>query len=114
MTMSNGTLLTTSGHIAIDENGEAIGGDIFSQTEVVFEKLIQTLSEKGYKKENIMHVNVFLQDIENDFLNFNEAYKQFFGKSKPTRATVGAVLYKPEFLIEVLVMADKNCDNTAG
>ncbi len=111
MTMSNGSLITTSGHLAIDENGEAIGNDIATQTKVVLDNVIKTIAAEGCKKENIMHVSVFLQDIKVDFDAFNEEYIKFFGDCKPTRATVGAVIYKPQFLIEVLVMADKNCDN---
>ncbi len=103
--------IMTSGQLALNDDGAIVGDEIKAQTRQCLKNVKQLLSNSGYKLENIINMTVFLQDIKRDFLNFNETYVEFFGNCKPCRTTVGATLYKEEWLIEVQVTAHKDVDN---
>lgn len=103
----NGTLFL-SGQISVDENGTLVGADDIRKQTLQTLKNVQTLlKENGCDLENLVKVEVHLQDIRRDFDAMNEIYREFMGPHKPTRITVGSVLFKPEFLIEISVIAVK-------
>jgi len=101
----------TSGQIALDKNGAVFGDDIYTQTIKTLENVRDAIFEKNFSIYNITSLTIYLSDIERDFLQFNEAYKAFFKECKPARATVGATLFKPEFLIEIQAVCNKDVDN---
>ena len=111
--MCAGKMAFTSGQISLDSNGNLFGkNDIKAQTSKTLENVINVLNEKGFSKKNITSLTIYLQDIEKDFNAFNEAYVEFFNGHVPSRATVGATLFKPEFLIEIKAIAHLDTDNT--
>lgn len=106
-------IVTTSGQIALNEKGELIGADdIKAQTIQTLKNAQRYISEVGMDITQISSLTVFLQDIERDFYAFDEAFREFFGSCKPARAAVQAKLLKPEWLIEVQVIANRNVNNT--
>ena len=63
----------------------------------------------GVTKEHVVNVNVFLKDIENDYIGMNEVYDKWIIHGKPPcRTTVGAKLADPSWLVEFQVVAVLN------
>ena len=60
------------------------------------------LAKAGSSLADLVQVQVFLNDIENDFAGFDATYKQIVPAPYP-RATVGADL--PGYRIEMLITA---------
>lgn len=103
----NGNLFL-SGQISVDEEGKLVGADdIRKQTLQTLKNVQALLKENGYDLEDLVKVEVHLQDIRRDFDAMDEIYAEFMGPNKPSRITVGSVLFRPEFLIEVSVIATK-------
>ncbi len=99
-----GNLLFTSGMTSHDPaTGAVRGSTIEEQTRYCFELLEQVLAKAGSSLADLVQVQVFLNDIENDFAGFDATYKQIVPAPYPPRATVGADL--PGYLIEMLIIA---------
>lgn len=106
-------IATTSGQIAVDGNGDLVGrDDVRAQTIQALENVCRQIEAVGFEKRNIQSLTIFLQDIERDFAEFDEGFREFFQEAKPCRMTVQAKLFKPEFLVEMNVIANRNLDNT--
>lgn len=99
-----GNLLFTSGITSHDPaTGAVRGSTIEEQTRYCFELLEQVLAKAGSSLADLVQVQVFLNDIENDFAGFDATYKQIVPAPYPPRATVGADL--PGYRIEMLITA---------
>ena len=99
-----GNLLFTSGMTSHDPaTGAVRGSTIEEQTRYCFELLEQVLAKAGSSLADLVQVQVFLNDIENDFAGFDATYKQIVPAPYPPRATVGADL--PGYRIEMLITA---------
>lgn len=99
-----GNLLFTSGMTSHDPaTGAVRGSTIEEQTRYCFELLEQVLAKAGSSLADLVQVQVFLNDIENDFAGFDATYKQIVLAPYPPRATVGADL--PGYRIEMLITA---------
>ena len=97
-------LLFTSGMTSHDPaTGAVRGSTIEEQTRYCFELLEQVLAKAGSSLADLVQVQVFLNDIENDFAGFDATYKQIVPAPYPPRATVGADL--PGYRIEMLITA---------
>lgn len=85
-----GNQLFISGQIPIDpKTGEVVGKDITVQTEQVLDNLEAVLKEGGATLEQVVRVDIFLKNLENDFSVVNELYaERFKGPVKPVRQTV--------------------------
>lgn len=99
-----GNLLFTSGMTSHDPaTGAVRGSTIEEQTRYCFELLEQVLAKAGSSLADLVQVQVFLNDIENDFAGFDATYRQIVPAPYPPRATVGADL--PGYRIEMLITA---------
>ena len=99
-----GNLLFTSGMTSHDPaTGAVRGSTIEEQTRYCFELLEQVLAKAASSLPDLVQVQVFLNDIENDFAGFDATYKQIVPAPYPPRATVGADL--PGYRIEMLITA---------
>jgi reactive intermediate/imine deaminase len=100
-----GSLVFTSGQVALDKNGNLVGkGDVRAQTRQVLQNLQAVIEAGGAKLSDVMKTTVFLSDI-NHFAAMNEVYAEFFGNSKPARSTVQALLARPDLLVEIEAIA---------
>ncbi len=100
-------LLFTSGMTSHDlVTGEVRGETIAEQTRYSFELLEQVLALAGSDLTDLLQVQVFLADIDADFAEFDETYREIVPVPYPPRATVGAVL--PGYKIEMLITANAN------
>ena len=96
-----GNIVTTSGQIAFDINGNLVGeGDIATQTRQTLENVKHALEAAGATLDDVVKTTVFLADMAN-FKGMNEVYAEFFGESKPARSTVGVELALPTLLVEI-------------
>lgn len=108
----SGATAMTSGQIAMDPHGAVVGaGDIQTQTIYALEKTETALATVGLNRTNITSLTIYLQNVERDFDGFNAGYQAFFGTCAPARATVGATLFKPEYLIEIQATAQADTNN---
>lgn len=106
-TVRAGDFVYTSGHTAVDENGQVGLGDIRAQAQLTFRKLEKTLATAGCSLADVVKTTVYLADPR-DFLVMNQVFSEVFGDQAPTRTTitaqpvldtkieVDAVAYKPE------------------
>ncbi|KAB8287268.1 RidA family protein [Bifidobacterium avesanii] len=102
-TVVNG-LIFTSGCTPHDpETGLVRGEGIREQTRYSIELLEQILAKAGSDLGHVLQVQVFLDDIDNDYADFNDVYQSMFPSPYPPRATVGAHL--PGYKIEMTVRA---------
>ena len=96
-----GNIVTTSGQIAFDVNGNLVGeGDIATQTRQTLENVKHALEAAGATLDDVIKTTVFLTDMAN-FTGMNEVYAEFVGESKPARSTVGVELALPTLLVEI-------------
>ena len=96
-----GNIVTTSGQIAFDVNGNLVGeGDIATQTRQTLENVKHALEAAGATLDDVVKTTVFLTDMAN-FKGMNEVYAEFFGENKPARSTVGVELALPTLLVEI-------------
>jgi len=68
--------------------GELAGPDAYSQTKQILESFQVMLESVGSDLNHIMHVNVFLKDMQ-DFENMNRAYIEKMGEHRPARTVIG-------------------------
>lgn len=95
----NGTVYL-AGQIAED-----LTQDISGQTREVLGHVDRLLVEAGSDKTRILMCQIFLADL-NDFEAMNVVWNDWVAEgNSPPRATVQAKLAKPEWKVEIVVMA---------
>ena len=104
--ITTGTLIYTSGQIALDpETGALVSNTIEGQTEQVIRNLSAILTAAGSSLENVVKTTCFLKNIS-DFAAFNAVYGQFF-TGKPARSCVEVAALPKDALVEIEVIAVK-------
>lgn len=85
----NGTMLFTSGQIAIDPNtGDLVIDDILKETRQVMENLKAVLAEAQMDFSDVLKSTIFISDMKN-FSKINEVYASYFEEATaPARETV--------------------------
>ena len=86
----------------------AEGKDIATQCKSVLEQIDALLSEAGTDKSRLLTAQIWLTDIEGDFVTMNGVWEEWLDPNGiPTRATVEAKLARPTINIEIQVTAAK-------
>jgi enamine deaminase RidA (YjgF/YER057c/UK114 family) len=81
--------------------------DILGQTQQVLASIDTLLQQAGSSKDKILMVQIFLADMA-DYAGMNEIWDSWVSKtSPPSRATVEAKLGRPEWKVEIVVVAAK-------
>lgn len=75
---------------------------VADQTRQVLRNIQAILAERGLTMDDCVKTTVHLADLA-DFVEFNEAYAEFFSKPYPVRTTVGSQL--ANILVEIDVVA---------
>jgi enamine deaminase RidA (YjgF/YER057c/UK114 family) len=89
-----------AGQIAEDASQEITG-----QTKQVLAAIDKLLAEAGTDKSKLLQVTIFIADLK-DFPAMNEVWDSWVVPgSTPPRATVQASLAKPEWKVEMVVVA---------
>lgn len=89
-----------AGQVAADPSG-----DVVAQTTQVLDAVDRLLAEAGSDKASILQATIFLASMA-DFPAMNSVWdKWVVAGQTPPRATVEAKLARPEYLVEVKVVA---------
>ena len=100
-----GSLVFTSGQIALDaETGALTGENITQQTHKVCKNLGEILTQAGSSFERVVKTTCYLADM-NDFAEFNKVYAEYF-ISKPARSCVAVKALPKGALVEVEAIAE--------
>jgi 2-iminobutanoate/2-iminopropanoate deaminase len=68
--------------------GELAGPDAYSQSNQILESFKVMLESVGSDLSHVVHVNVFLKDMQ-DFESMNRAYIEQMGEHRPARTVIG-------------------------
>jgi reactive intermediate/imine deaminase len=83
-----GDLLFVSGLVAVDGDGNLVGGDdVVAQTRQVFENMQAILAAAGCGFEDVVKVTIFLTDID-DRPAINPVREEVFGGARPASTLV--------------------------
>lgn len=89
-----------AGQIADDPTADAAG-----QTQQILASIDRLLAEAGSDKSLLLQVTIFIARMS-DFAAMNQVWDQWVVQgATPPRATVEAKLAKPEYLVEIKVIA---------
>jgi reactive intermediate/imine deaminase len=101
-----GDLLFVSGCIAVDGEGNLIGGnDVVAQTRQVFENLGRILAAAGATFADVAKVTIYLTDID-DRARINPVREEFFGAARPASTLVEvSKLVLPAAKVEIELVA---------
>ena len=92
-----------SGQFAAEEH---ILSDAATQTDSTLKVIENLLSDAGSDKSQIISATIYLKDINSDFDSMNKVWDMWLPENAaPARATVEALLFKPEILVEISVIA---------
>jgi reactive intermediate/imine deaminase len=103
--IKSGDTLFLSG--LVSRNGRdntVVAGDITSQTKVVLENAAELLKAAGMGFEHVVNARVYLPDAAT-FQQMNEAYRAYFPRTPPARATVQAGLAGSQYVVEITLVA---------
>ena len=81
-------------------------GDAGAQTRETLARIGRTLEAAGCTPQDVVDGLVYLTDMKN-YAAMNEAYRSFFGRDYPARATVQSGLVAPDGLVEIMLTAVK-------
>ena len=100
-----GGLIFLSGQIPIDPaTGQVVAGGVKEQTRRVLQNLEQVLLAAGAARDKVVKTTVYMRDL-GDFAAMNEVYAEFFGSTKPARATVQVSRLPRDVNIEIDAIA---------
>ncbi len=102
-----GDYIYVSGQAALDPaTNKFVVGTIAEETRRTIGNIESILSAAGATLADVVKCSVFLADIR-DFAEMNEVYNEYFGKAKPARTTVQAVLPGKGIKVEIDCIAYK-------
>jgi reactive intermediate/imine deaminase len=83
-----GDLLFVSGVVAVDAEGNLVGGDdVVSQARQVFENMRAVLTAAGCGFQDVVKITIFLTDVD-DRAKLNPLRQEAFGSAKPASTLV--------------------------
>ena len=96
----HGDTVYLAGQVADDPNADVAG-----QTRQILAKIDRLLAEAGTDKSKVLSANVWLSDIST-FDQMNAVWDEWVTPGHPpARATVESRLARPEFKVEIMVVA---------
>ncbi|MEO8592477.1 MAG: RidA family protein [Candidatus Solibacter sp.] len=100
-----GDFIFVSGQVPVDPaTQQLITGDIAAETRQVLNNMKTLLEGCGATMSQVVKCGVFLGRAE-DFAAMNAVYAEFFGESKPARATVVTGFAVPGVHVEIEAVA---------
>jgi 2-iminobutanoate/2-iminopropanoate deaminase len=88
------------------KDNSIVEGDMQVQTAAVMENVGEILNAAGMTYADVVSSRVYITDSAS-FQVMNAAYRKYFPKNPPARATVCAALMAPQFLVEISTVAVK-------
>ena len=105
--VANGFLYTAGFGPQDPATGEVVPGGVGEQTAQVLRNIQAVLTEVGASMDDVVKTTAHLQNLKQDFAEYNEAYATFFTEPYPVRTTVGSQLYDILVEIDVVVALPK-------
>lgn len=99
--VANGFLFT-AGFGPQDPATGQVAESVGDQTRQVLRNISAVLAEHGATLDDAVKTTVHLQNLKQDFAEYNEAYQEFFAEPYPVRTTVGSQLF--DILVEIDVV----------
>jgi reactive intermediate/imine deaminase len=100
-TMYLSGLLARSG-----KDNSFVQGDVQVQTRTVLDNASEILKTGGMSLDDVVATRVYITDTA-EFQEMNVAYRTYFPKDPPARATVNAALMSPDAVVEISLVAIK-------
>eukprot|EP00451_Oxyrrhis_marina_P022355 CAMPEP_0204360520 /NCGR_PEP_ID=MMETSP0469-20131031/38111_1 /ASSEMBLY_ACC=CAM_ASM_000384 /TAXON_ID=2969 /ORGANISM="Oxyrrhis marina" /LENGTH=157 /DNA_ID=CAMNT_0051348757 /DNA_START=62 /DNA_END=535 /DNA_ORIENTATION=- len=100
----NGTAYV-AGMLPIRADGSKELGSLEDQAAVALNNLKTVVEASGSSLEDVVHVRVYIVDVDTNWPKFNGVYGDFFGQAKPARAVVPVPNLHYGFLVEVECVA---------
>jgi reactive intermediate/imine deaminase len=106
----SGDTLFTAGLVSRNgRDNSPIPGDMAAQTRTVVENAGEVLKAAGMGYADVVGSRVYITDVA-PFQDMNTAYRTFFPRDPPSRATVKAGLTAAPYLVEIAMVAVKSSD----
>ena len=91
-----------AGQLGSDAQGNLVGkGDILAQTRQIFENIKECLEAVGATFDNVVKINVYLTDIDNQLAAVGEVRQEFFSEPVPSTTVGVSRLADPDALVEI-------------
>jgi 2-iminobutanoate/2-iminopropanoate deaminase len=99
-------LLILAGQVALDHDGNLVGGDdMRAQTKQVFEAIGALLTAGGATFADVVNIRTYLADMSR-LREYGEIRQTYLGAARPTSTTVEVSrLFRPGALLEVDITA---------
>jgi enamine deaminase RidA (YjgF/YER057c/UK114 family) len=108
--VKSGDTLFLAGLVARDpKSGADTGGDLTAQTKQAMQNAGEILQAAGMNYADAVSSRVFITDAA-QFQTMNAAYRPFFPQAPPARATVKAKLARPQYAVEITLLAVRSAD----
>ena len=91
--------------VTLDESGKIKRYDIETQCHSVFNNVKYILEDSGSSWDNIVDVQVFLTNMEDDFKIYNKIYAEYFKDNQPCRTTIEIKSLPTPIAIELKIIA---------
>lgn len=91
--------------VELDKDGEILSYDIEAQCHSVFKNVKLIVESAGSSWDKIVDVTVFLTNMKDDFITYNEIYAAYFKDNLPCRTTVEISSLPTPIAIELKVIA---------
>lgn len=102
-----GDFIYVSGQASLDPaTNQFVVGTVADETRRTIGNIESILKSAGAGLEDVIKCSVFLSDIR-DFAEMNAVYEEYFGKAKPARTTVQAILPGKGIKVEIDCVAHK-------
>ena len=105
--VAEGRFIFISGLTPYDPaSGRIERGSVAAQTRLVLESMRRVLGAAGADLSDVVSCRVYLSSLTTEtFAEMNSVYGEYFGESRPARATVGAQLLGFDVEIESVAVA---------
>ncbi len=108
--VKSGDTLFLAGLVARDpKTNTDVSGDITAQTRQALQNAGEILKAGGMTYADAVSSRVFITDAS-QFQTMNAAYRPFFPQVLPARATVKAKLARPQYAVEITLLAVRHAD----
>ena len=91
--------------VNLNESGKIENYDMETQCHSVFENIRFILEDAGSSWDNIVDVQVFLTNMQDDFKIYNKIYAEYFKENQPCRTTIEIKSLPTPIAIELKVIA---------
>ena len=96
-----GALVEAAGTTAVDENGQVVGSDAYTQARYALAKIEKALHEAGASLQDVIRTRMFVVDMA-DWQEVGRAHGEYFKDIKPAASLVAVkTLIDPQLLVEI-------------